>query len=160
MPGSPNPAKDRAVVEQFLQKRPEQEIKAVMNLELRQIMENKGFYITSNLLLAGLLRNQEVREFISRKGLDPEALAAKVGVLGEVEKMMEGPGGHGGHLVPRTKRILWAASKRVKEKFKEAHGEESGTVEITPLDVLKGALETDGFLTELAPVWAHLKAGN
>lgn len=134
------------------------EVKAEFGEDLEEIIRGKsapGYYVDSCLYALELIKTSEVRAVVTERGLSPESLEAKLRELHEQSRLVAPEGGH--RLTPRIKKAMAMAGRAAKARFSSEHPSESGSVQVTVLDLFEGALDTEGFVKEIAPVWEHLR---
>jgi hypothetical protein len=144
-----------AILNELSIKSPEDEITAELGEEVKGLLYRDNYYICEYSLLHRLLQSQSIQEFLTKNEISPKALEEKIIKLMEGKRMELG--NSTSHLVPKTRMILARAGKIAKKCYLSQGKPTKKIVDIEPLDVLFGGFETTNFITELAPLWEHLK---
>jgi hypothetical protein len=144
-----------AILNELSIKSPENEITAELGKEVKGLLYRDNYYICEYTLLHRLLQSQSIQDYLTKNEISPKALEEKI------TKLMEGKrrelGNSTSHLVPKTRMVLAKAGKIAKQRYLAQGKQTKNIVDIEPLDVLLGGFETTNFITELGPLWEHLK---
>jgi hypothetical protein len=113
------------------------------------------YYVDSYLYALELIRTPEVRTIVSRRGLDAPMLEEKLRELHLANRQLAAGRGH--RLTPRIKKAVVLAGRRAKARYNLENPGQSGCAVVTVEDLFEGAIDTEGFVEELGPVWEHLR---
>lgn len=152
--------KRQALVESMKPKLAEGEVDSKIGDTARWIWREEaapGLIFDDYLYAWELFKTQEGRDFVEARGLSADAVEKRLRELHQQNRLERGNATM--RLTPIVRAALYSAGRAARDRFKRENPGQSGVVDVTIPDLLEGAVNTEHFVTELDPIWEHLRKG-